>query len=266
MKNAPFSLIAVFNDTTLGFKGNTSTVVLLENSISDKEMQHYAAEFNQPATTYLWKGNKDNQYHVRWFAPDAEIGLCGHGSLAAIAYLTNKFDANASVELLYRDGAISGSRVDDKLCMLSLRAIPVLSEETPTELLQQALGIPVWGQFKTGNKDIILTREEKDVQNMKPDFSLLRKLESFGYAVTAPGDQVDFVSRTFVPHVKQLEDPATGSSHAALVPFWSRKLNKNTLVAHQLSNRGGKFICEISADTVSLHGGFEVIAGGNLFI
>lgn len=264
MKNAPFSLIAVFNDTVLGFTGNTSTVVSLEDPLSDKEMQHFAAEFNQPATTYLWKGSNENKYHVRWFAPDAEIGLCGHGSLAAIAYLTNKFDADTPVELLYRNGSISGKRVGDKLCMLSLKAIPVLSEETPVELLQQALGIPVLAQFKTGNKDIVLTKEEKDVQNMNPDFPLLRKLETFGYAVTAPGDQVDFVSRTLVPHVRQLEDPATGSSHAALVPFWSMRLNKSTLVAHQLSSRGGKFICEVNSGIVSLSGSFEEIAEGKL--
>src|SRR5690606_34856883 len=140
----------------------------------------------------------------------------------------------------------------------------IASEERPSEILKEALGIPVLARFKTGNKDIVLTESESHVKNMRPDFAKLRQLETFGYAVTAPGDKVDFVSRTFVPHVQQLEDPATGSSHAVLVPFWSRRLGKNTLVAHQLSKRGGKFLCEVNGDEVSLSGGFEVIAEGKL--
>lgn len=264
MKNIPFTLIAVFTDPKINYSGNTSTVVFLDNPISDEEMQHLAAEFNQPATTYLWKGDDEHQYHVRWFAPDSEIGLCGHGSLAAIAYLTENFNVKSDVQLIYRDGQLSGRRSGGDICTLTLDAIPIVSEEATNELLQKALGVPVIGQFKTGNKDIVLTVSEKDVQFMKPDFALLRQMVTFGYAVTAPGDQVDFVSRTFVPHVQQLEDPATGSSHAALVPFWTKKLNKQKMIAHQLSKRGGKFICEINADKVSLSGGFQVIAGGNL--
>ena len=64
---------------------------------------------------------------------------------------------------------------------------------------------------------------------MTPDFQKLRTMEMFGYIVTAPSssEEIDFVSRTIIPHVQQLEDPATGSSHAALVPFWANKLNKN---------------------------------------
>lgn len=264
MNGSPFSLIAVFNDSSQNFKGNTSSVVFLDNPVSDEEMQHLAAEFNQPATTYLWKGDREDQFHVRWFAPDEEIGLCGHGSLAAVAYLTERFVFSTEVELLYREGSIRGKKVDSYTCRLLLKPISVVSEETPSTTLKEALGIPVLAQFTTGNKDIVLTESEADVKSMRPDFAKLRELETFGYAVTAPGEKVDFVSRTFVPHVQQLEDPATGSSHAALVPFWSQRLGKNKLVAHQLSKRGGKFLCEINADQVSLSGAFQVIAEGKL--
>lgn len=264
MKNSPFSLIAVFNDQANNYTGNTSTVVFLDNPVSDEEMQHLASAFNQPATTYLWKGQDENQFHVRWFAPDNEIDLCGHGSLAAVAYLTEKFEVESELQLLYRSGKLTGTRVDENICSITLAAISVVSEAAPNELLQKALGIPVVAHFKTGNKDIVLTMSEKDVQAMQPDFAILRQMDTFGYAITAPGDKIDFVSRTLVPHVQQLEDPATGSSHAALAPFWSKKLNKEKMVAHQLSKRGGKFICGIKADKVTLSGGFQVIASGSL--
>ncbi len=97
---------------------------------------------------------------------------------------------------------------------------------------------------------------------MRPDFAKLRESEIFGYAVTAPGDQVDFVSRTIVPHVQQLEDHATGSSHAALTPFWAERLNKNQMQALQLSRRGGRFVCSLEGDQVTLEGKFSVLARG----
>jgi predicted PhzF superfamily epimerase YddE/YHI9 len=264
MQTAPFSLIAVFGSPEINFYGNTASVVFLENPLSDKKMQEIAAGFNQPATTYLWKGEKENQFNVRWFAPDEEIGLCGHGSLAAIAFLSEKYDAKFDIDLVFRHGMLAGRRIDKHSCLLSLKPIPVVSEETPSEFLAEALGTPVLGHYKTENKDIILTGNEEDVKKMQPDFVKLRQLETFGYAVTAPGNQVDFVSRTLVPHVQQLEDPATGSSHAALVPFWSQRLGKTKMIAHQLSKSGGKFICELLSDTVTLTGNFKVIATGKL--
>ena len=84
------------------------------------------------------------------------------------------------------------------------------------------------------------------------------------YSVTALGDEVDFVSRTLIPHVQQLEDPATGSSHAALTPFWRERLKKDRMVAHQLSKRGGKFVCEMENEQVKLTGSFSMLAKGEL--
>ena len=86
--NKFFSLIEVFNAPALQFKGNTAAVVWLDQPLKEEEMQTIATDFNQPATTFLWPSSRINAYHVRWFAPDEEIGLCGHGSLAAIVFLS----------------------------------------------------------------------------------------------------------------------------------------------------------------------------------
>lgn len=264
MTNTPFSLIAVFNDENEGFLGNTAAVVLLQDARTDAEMQALAAEFNQPATTFLWPFEGRNAFHTRWFAPDGEIGLCGHGSLAAIAFLADKFNTNDTLELQYREGILQVQRTGSGQCSLTLAAIPVISEEPIPDVVPKALGIPVIGYFTTSNKHIVLVKNEQDVKKMTPDFGILRQSDTFAYAVTAPGDKVDFVSRTLVPHVRQLEDPATGSSHAALVPFWAEKLKKTKLNAHQLSARGGKFICEIENEQVSLLGDYKIIAEGTL--
>ena len=65
-----------------------------------------------------------------------------------------------------------------------------------------------------------------------------------GTIVTAPGDQVDFVSRLFAPKLSIPEDPVTGSSHCSLIPYWAERLSKKKLTALQLSARGGELFCE----------------------
>ena len=261
-----FSIIAVFTDPTLDFTGNTSAVVLTEKSLAEVDMKQLAADFNQPATTFLWPSESANTYSVRWLAPDEEIGLCGHGSLAAIAYLAHYENLKGKINLQYKGGSITGFQNNDGSCSMELDAIPVTGEEEPSDILIEALGIPVKAYFTTRNKHIVVIENESDLARMKPDFAKLRELDVFGYSVTATGSTADFVSRTLVPHVQQLEDHATGSSHAALAPFWSNRLAKSELTAHQLSKRGGKFICQVKGDSVILKGRFHIVAEGHIII
>lgn len=264
--HSPFSLIEVFDDPAQGFKGNTTTVVWLDHELDEAKMQSIAADFNQPATTFLWKNpaDKEHEFRVRWFAPDAEIGLCGHGSLAAIVFLSVKRAVKGTVTLCFAEGQLEGSLQEDGSCSMTLDGIPVLSEDEIPPKLEEGLGIKVKAYYSTPNKNIVLAESEEAVRQMQPNFEKLRELAAFGYAVTAAADQVDFVSRTLVPHVQQLEDPATGSSHAALAPFWSKKLGKNQMTAHQLSKRGGKFKCEMLGNNVRLSGMYQILAEGQL--
>ena len=259
----PFTLIKVFDDPGGGFLGNTAAVVRLEKAMDTKTLQQMAADFNQPATSFLWAGDSPGQWHVRWFAPDGEIDLCGHGSLAAMADLGQKH-SNQEFALHYPTGIIRGKTIDTGTATMDIESIPVEQELAPESLLSEGLGIPVLGYFKTNNKNIVLAENEYQVKTMKPDFSRLRQSEVFGFVVTAPGNEVDFVSRTIVPHVKQLEDPATGSSHALLTPFWSQRLGKTKMVAHQLSPRGGKFNCRLIEDVVELSGHYGIYARGEV--
>ena len=262
--NKEFALIAVFNDPEKNIRGNISSVVITEKPMPEKEMQFLAADFNQPATTYLWSEGAPNHFSVRWFAPDAEIDLCGHGTMAAIAFLSEKYPDQKDFRLSYSKNKISGNANKDGTHTIILDPVPVLKEKEIPGLLKKGLGITIKNYFLTNNKDILLVEREDDLKRMNPDFNILRQLETFGYAVTAPGNDVDFVSRTLVPHVQQLEDHATGSSHAALTPFWSERLNKSKMTAHQLSKRGGAFICELKENKVHLSGKSTVIARGRL--
>ncbi|MGF1478713.1 MAG: PhzF family phenazine biosynthesis protein [Cyanophyceae cyanobacterium] len=54
---------------------------------------------------------------------------------------------------------------------------------------------------------------ESVVRAVQPNFSLLEQLHPYGVVVTAPGDEVDFVSRYFARSYGAPEDPVTGSTH-----------------------------------------------------
>ena len=85
---------------------------------------------------------------------------------------------------------------------------------------------------------------------MKPNFAKL----GANVIATAPGDDVDFVSRFFAPMSGIDEDPVTGSAHCTLSPYWAQRLNKDELTARQISVRGGDVGCRIHGDRVILTG------------
>lgn len=254
----PFHLIAVFVDSKLNYKGNNAAVVETEKPLSDALMQEIAADLNQPATTFLW--SHEDGYRVQWFAPDAEIGLCGHGSLAAFAYLDEK-EVNS---LHYNSGTIKGKKNEDQTYSMFLS--PILSSPAgkPDPAISKGLDKKIIEYYSNNNKNIVVLEDEKAVRMLKPDFSILKNMGPFGIIVTAKGEKADFVSRTLVPKVQQLEDHATGSSHAALTPFWSSRLHKEKMTGYQLSPRGGKFNCEFTGDEVILSGHSKLIASGEV--
>ena len=92
--------------------------------------------------------------------------------------------------------------------------------------------------------DITIDREEFDQIN----------LGHGGVIVTAPGDEVDFVSRFFTPQATILEDPVTGSAHCSLVPYWHDKTGKTEFEAEQRSARRGQLHCTLSGDRVLVRG------------
>ena len=83
---------------------------------------------------------------------------------------------------------------------------------------------------------------------------------------TAPGDNVDFVSRCFCPAIGVPEDPVTGSAHCTLTPYWSKRLGKKRLQARQISARGGSLRCEDRGERTAIAGRAVLVLRGELFV
>src|SRR5262249_30175145 len=138
---------------------------------------------------------------------------------------------------------------------LDFPALPPQPATSPV-LLNEALGIaPVY--VGVSRFDFLLeVVDEETLRQMKPDFGLLAKVPVRGIIVTsqASSPPYDFVSRFFAPSAGVPEDPATGSAHCCLVPFWHARLGKTEFLAYQASARGGIVRAELKGDRVLLAG------------
>lgn len=233
------------------FGGNPAAVCPMRVWPEAHVMQSIAAENNLSETAFIVGGQ--GKYRIRWFTPTAEVDLCGHATLAAGYVVLNHIDKSLkSVKFLSdKSGLLGVSRAGDMLAMdfPSLPPRPV----APPEGLVKALGKSPIAVLE--ERDYMVVYEnESQVRALKPNLARLKTFDKQGVIVTAKGDQVDFVSRYFVPKLGIPEDAVTGSTHCSLVPFWSKMMKKDRLIARQVSARGGEIVCVQKAKRVYLAG------------
>jgi PhzF family phenazine biosynthesis protein len=258
----PFVRIDAF--TTEAFAGNPAAVCVLPDDRDAAWMQLVAREMNAGATAFLRK--REDGYNLRWFAPSAELQLCGHGTLASAHALWEGGHLMPSSAARFHtpDGLLTAVRRGDWI-ELDFPATPDQPAEPPAGLAQALGATPKY--VGRSRLDYIVEFESDDiVRNLRPDVARLASIPSRGFIVTsrAASPHADFVSRFFAPSVGISEDPVTGSAHCTLGPFWSARLGKNDLVGHQVSDRGGIVRVSAAADRVRLSGQAVTVLRGEL--
>jgi PhzF family phenazine biosynthesis protein len=247
------------------FAGNPAAVCLLQGWLDDALLRKVAAENNLSETAFLVPAG--SHYDIRWFNPRGEVKLCGHATLASAYILLNvlqsggqtvRFETRFSEPLLvYQDG--------DLLSMDFPALPPKMCKDLPKSLLLcLASDTPPSHVLETNQTYIAVYEDETLIQNLRPNFTLMETLHPYVVSVTAPGQQVDFVSRYFKPSYGMPEDPVTGSAHCALTPYWADRLGRSTMHARQLSERGGELWCEMSGTRVILKGRAVLTMKGSL--
>ena len=234
------------------FKGNPAAVCILDQWPDESLMQKIANENNLSETAFAVPVGKC--FEIRWFTPEMEVDLCGHATLATAHVLFNHLDFK-----------------DDHICFESIhsgrlnvkRSEELLTLDFPNdrmeemvvpELIVTALMTPPLKAFRGKTDFMFVFANESEIAYMEPDFGLLAQVGGRGIIVTAPGNDVDFVSRFFAPQTGINEDPVTGSAHTSLTPYWARVLDKKRLTARQLSARGGDLVCEEKGERVEISG------------
>lgn len=232
------------------FEGNPAAVCPLEAWLPDETLQRIAEENNLSETAFFVA--EEGCFALRWFTPEAEVDLCGHATLAAAHVLFEHLSySQASISFATRSGALAVEKTAAGYSMSFPGSMPQ-PESAPTALLE---GLGAEPQAVLAAFDYIVVFEnEAQVRALTPDFARLSQLDKRGVVVTAPGDDVDFVSRCFFPKLRVNEDPVTGSAHCELAPYWSEQLGKQSLKARQVSKRSGDVGCEVVGDRVILTG------------
>jgi PhzF family phenazine biosynthesis protein len=232
------------------FHGNPAAVVLLESELPDATLQAIGAENNLSETAFVLP--RGEHYDLRWFTPVLEVDLCGHATLASAFVLFGGAESEAvSVRFETRSGRVSVQRSGD-LLTLDFPARRAEPAECTAPLIEALGACPVEVH---GSRDLMAVFETEDqVARLAPDFARVAELDAYAVIATAPGRDVDFVSRFFAPKVGIDEDPVTGSAHCTLVPYWSHRLGKKRLHALQISRRGGELFCEERGERVAISG------------
>jgi PhzF family phenazine biosynthesis protein len=245
------------------FSGNPAAVVFPESELPFKTMQSIGAENNLAETAFVLSDGGSLQ--IRWFTPTVEVDLCGHATLAAahvmfkhLGYSGNKISFGS------KSGPLHVFQEED-LLYLDFPTDSIGKVETTKSIVNGLGAEPV--QMYSGRSDyLVILGGEEDVASLSPNMHILSKVPARGVIVTAPGQEVDFVSRFFAPQSGVAEDPVTGSAHTTLIPYWSRKLGKKRLLARQLSKRGGELLCRDLGDRVRIGGRAVTYLEGHIAI
>lgn len=192
------------------------------------------------------------------------MDLCGHATLAAGAVILDRLDSAATAAVLHsqRAGRLAVRRRPEGF-ELDFPVWPATS--TDPAPLGEALGAMPEAAF-SGHYCMAVYGSADAVSRLAPDMDAIRNLPVEGVIATAPGQDVDFVSRFFGPRVGVPEDPVTGSAHSMLTPYWAERTGRAVLAARQLSRRGGRLRCELRGQRVGIAGRVRFVVEGSFML
>lgn len=247
--STPIYYVDAFTDKL--FSGNPAAVIF--SQIKDEQlMQKIAAENNLSETAFIREEN--GIFYIRWFAPLCEIDLCGHATLASAFIFFKYIKPESSVfEVHSQKNGILKVTKKNNLLVLDFPK-DSLSKYNEFSLIEEIINTNPLELYKGRDDVLAIVESEDSVRNLDINFELLNKINARGLIVSARGTKSDFVSRFFAPSAGVNEDPVTGSAHTTLIPYWSNKLDKTSMHAEQLSERGGVLYCEDKNDRVLIGG------------
>ncbi|WP_070963871.1 PhzF family phenazine biosynthesis protein [Vibrio sonorensis] len=248
------------------FEGNPAGVCIVESALSEQMMQKIAAEMAVSETAFYCSKTQE----LRWFTPEIEVALCGHGTLAVAHVLQQLGQAEESIVFETKSGplsvAFSASQIEMDF------PLPRLNKEENENRFLKPLGIAkdeVVCSYSFDNKLMIVVKKDVIVQKLTPDYSALKSLQGRGILVTAlsSDSNLDVISRYFAPWVGVNEDPVTGSAHCALAQYWCAELEQSKLQCFQASERGGRLtVTKLNSQRVLLSGQAVTTLKGKMYL
>ncbi|GAB4193109.1 MAG: PhzF family phenazine biosynthesis protein [Roseiflexaceae bacterium] len=240
--------IDAFTDRVFG--GNPAAICPLDAWLDDALLQRIAAENNLSETAFFV--HEGDGFRLRWFTPAIEVDLCGHATLASAFVIFSELGYAADTIRFHSHSGLLTVRREGGLLVMDFPSRPPEPAEVDPNVLPGLGAQPA--ELLAARDYFAVYATEAEVRALRPDMVLLGRIDRQGVIATAPGDEVDFVSRYFAPAAGVPEDPVTGSAHCTLIPYWSRRLGKTQLHARQISQRGGELFCTDQGDRVAIAG------------
>ncbi len=284
-----FYIVDAFTDKPFG--GNPAGVVIYE-SLDDDNMQKIAAELRYSETAFIKPIDK-HKFNIRFFTPNAEVELCGHGTIASFGALVySKYIIDNNFYYMNSKAGTLKVFIKDNFIMMEQavpKAGPIITE---IAFLSSALNISLEDigdtnyflspqAISTGLLDIMLPVKSKEILNkISPDFNELSKLsKSYGvvgiHAFTLDEKCLTASCRNFAPLFGIDEEAATGTANGALTYYLYlynvlKEFNKDFIFSQgEKMNRPSKIVTRMEINDgirILVGGSYNILANGKLLL
>ena len=166
-------IVDSFTDTP--FKGNPAGVCVLNQSLTNNQMQLIAKELGLSETAFINHSEEQHIYWIRYFSPRMEIPLCGHATLAASKVLFELFPKMDKIHFKTTQGLDLIIKKHREIIEMQFPVYDTIPQKAPLELLK-ALGLKevVNSAFNKETNILLLEIESSELlKNLSPNFSAL---------------------------------------------------------------------------------------------
>ncbi|MFN2559797.1 MAG: PhzF family phenazine biosynthesis protein [Jatrophihabitans sp.] len=220
---------AAFTDAGAG--GNPAGVVLDATGIDAARRLAIAAELGYSETAFVEPTANDGTYRLRFFSPRAEVGFCGHATVATAVAIAERH----SPGVLRFDTAVGEvvvrTTADDTGILATLTSVPTHTRPATADELAAALTALRYAEADldprypphvafAGNDHLVLAlRDRAALAALDYDYAALDRLMAERLWTTVhlvwAEDALTFHARDPFPPGGVVEDPATGAAAAA---------------------------------------------------
>jgi PhzF family phenazine biosynthesis protein len=214
-----------------GEGGNAAGVVLAESELSTEQMQAIAARMGLSETAFVFPHDRADR-GLRFFTPTAEVGLCGHATIASWHLLMEQGLVEAGAWQMWTPSGIQQIRCESDGRVAMSQNLPEFGPVLDPDPIARSLGIAVDQLMdperipiqiaSTGLYKIFAPiRDLSTLDQIQPDLEAIEAISRTAgaigiYCYTLESRRGGIAQcRNFAPVVGIREDSATGTSAAA---------------------------------------------------
>jgi PhzF family phenazine biosynthesis protein len=221
--------VTIVNACTRGGEGGSPTALLWEKPLSDAQRREVPRSAGTSHAVFVSRAG--DEVSLRFFTAAGELPACGHGTIAALAFLAER-DGGTDYRVHTAARSFSGSarrsptgiRAEFDPGEVTVRDASSEEREAVLEVFGPGLGI-VASEIAVGStgrpRMLVPLADSSAVRDLKPDYErLLRASEKLGalgfYVHSRPASDGRVLARMFAPAIGVPEDIANANSTACL--------------------------------------------------